>query len=163
MPGRLRPPRSPPPAFPAPESGVARPPHLRRRANHRAEMPPGSPPGHQRPGPPAPPTGYAAQLRSAVASGWSPRASTPSRMTTPTIAILHPPLSPRPLDPSAPFFLVPILFGLVRPLYGNADVLGLGGGEPRELHTELFEMQARHHLVELLRQDVHLLLVLGLI
>src|SRR5690606_8354459 len=54
---------------------------------------------------------------------------------------------------------VAVVIRLVGTFDGYADVLGLLGRQLREPHAELLEVQARDHLVELLRQHVHLLLV----
>src|SRR3954469_2939469 len=56
--------------------------------------------------------------------------------------------------------LVAIVLGLVRALDRHADVGGLLGRQLRELRTERVEVQTRDLLVEVLRQDVDLLLVL---
>ena len=49
---------------------------------------------------------------------------------------------------------VSIVSGLIRSLYLYSDVVGLFLRELRELHAKLAEMQSRHFLIELLRQDV---------
>src|SRR5262249_34858414 len=55
---------------------------------------------------------------------------------------------------------IPVVLGLVGPRGGHAEIGGLLGGELRERHAELLEMQAGDLLVERLRQHVDLLLVL---
>src|SRR5579871_1951242 len=54
---------------------------------------------------------------------------------------------------------IAVVIALVRPLLGNADVLGLVGTQLGELHTDLLEMQARDLLIELLRQRINFLLI----
>src|SRR5215208_1763733 len=56
--------------------------------------------------------------------------------------------------------LVAIVLGLVRPLDRHADVGGLLGRELREPRAERVQVQPRDLLVEVLREHVHLLLVL---
>src|SRR5690606_31052727 len=59
--------------------------------------------------------------------------------------------SPREwLGPSS----VPIQVGLVRSFDGDAEILRLLLAQRVELHSELGQVQARHLLVELLRQEV---------
>src|SRR6266511_1487805 len=50
---------------------------------------------------------------------------------------------------------VPVVVGLERPLDRDAEVRRLLLGEPAQLRPELVEMQARHLLVEVLRQRVY--------
>src|SRR5204863_7783273 len=50
---------------------------------------------------------------------------------------------------------IAVELGLVRTVHGHAQVFRLLRGERLELHAELAEVEARHLLVELLRQDVH--------
>src|SRR3954447_20328576 len=56
--------------------------------------------------------------------------------------------------------LVPVVVRLVRAIDRHPDVSGLVGRELRELRPERVEVQTRDLLVEVLRQHVHLLLIL---
>src|SRR5689334_19448817 len=56
--------------------------------------------------------------------------------------------------------LVPVVLGLVGAFHRHADVGRLLLGELGELHAERIEVEPGHLLVELLREHVHLLLVL---
>src|SRR3954469_11292821 len=58
------------------------------------------------------------------------------------------------------FRLIAVMLALVRALDRHADVGGLLGRQLGELRTECVEVQPRDLLVEVLREDVHLLLVL---
>src|SRR5262245_8276362 len=70
-----------------------------------------------------------------------------------------------PAPPAVPAFpaLVPIVLRLVRSLDRHAEVIGLLLRQPRQLHAEVIEVKPRNLLIEVLREDVDLLLVLGAI
>ena len=46
-------------------------------------------------------------------------------------------------------------------MHRHVDVGGLLGAELGELDADLLEVQPRHHLIEMLGQHIHLLVVLG--
>src|ERR1700733_3381558 len=58
-------------------------------------------------------------------------------------------------------YSIPVLVRLVRPAHRNADIARLLVGELRQLHADLVEMEPGDLFVEMLRQRVDLLLVLG--
>ena len=55
---------------------------------------------------------------------------------------------------------VAIVIGLVGPFRRYADVSRLLVGQLRQLGADFLQVQSCHHLVEMLGQDVHLVLVL---
>src|SRR5215468_7917659 len=55
---------------------------------------------------------------------------------------------------------IPVMLRLVRAFLLDADIVGLVLAQLGELHADLGEMQPRHLLVQCLRQQVDLLLVL---
>src|SRR5258708_7308846 len=57
--------------------------------------------------------------------------------------------------------LISVVIGLVGALRIDAEIFGLLGRQPGQLGAELFEMQRRHLLVEVLGQDIDLVFVLA--
>src|SRR4029077_69039 len=52
---------------------------------------------------------------------------------------------------------IAVMIGFIRPLGGHAEVFGLVVRQHRQFHSEVLQVEARHLLVELLREDVDLL------
>src|SRR5260221_8183927 len=49
---------------------------------------------------------------------------------------------------------IPVVIRLVRPFERHVEIGGLFRGESRQLHADLGEVQARHFLVQLLRENI---------